>query len=52
MNFQDILVKQIELNKAIIEDNKKDDLNLEKKQILALIVEVSELANEIQHFKY
>ncbi len=52
MNFQDILVKQIELNKAIINGHENNNENFEKKQILALIVEISELANEIQHFKY
>ena len=52
MNFKDILIKQIELNKAIINGHENNNENLEKKQILALIVEVSELANEIQHFKY
>ena len=52
MNIKDILVKQIELNEAIIETHSINIDDLQKKQILALIVEISELANEIQHFKY
>ena len=52
MNIKDILVKQIELNEAIIRNHSIDIEVLQKKQILALIVEISELTNEIQHFKY
>ncbi|MGL5733174.1 MAG: dUTP diphosphatase [Metamycoplasmataceae bacterium] len=52
MNIKDILPKQIELNKAIIESHNPNKQDLEEKQILALFVEISELANEIQHFKY
>ncbi|MGL4252227.1 MAG: dUTP diphosphatase [Metamycoplasmataceae bacterium] len=52
MNIKDILPKQIELNKAIIESHNPNKKDLEDKQILALFVEISELANEIQHFKY
>lgn len=52
MNIKEILPNQIKLNKAIIESHNPNDEYLDKKQILALIVEISELANEIQHFKY
>ncbi|MGL5205844.1 MAG: dUTP diphosphatase [Metamycoplasmataceae bacterium] len=52
MNIKDILPKQIELNKAIIGSHNPNRDGLEAKQILALFVEISELANEIQHFKY
>ncbi|MGL5617632.1 MAG: dUTP diphosphatase [Metamycoplasmataceae bacterium] len=52
MNIKDILHKQIELNKAIIESHNPNKEDLEEKQMLALFVEISELANEIQHFKY
>ncbi|MGL6124978.1 MAG: dUTP diphosphatase [Metamycoplasmataceae bacterium] len=52
MNIKDILPNQIKLNNAIINSHNPNQENLDKKQILALIVEISELANEIQHFKY
>ncbi len=52
MNIKNLLVNQIKLNQAIIENSNINNENLIKKQILALIVEISELANEIQQFKY
>ncbi|MGL5205154.1 MAG: dUTP diphosphatase [Metamycoplasmataceae bacterium] len=52
MNIKDILSKQMQLTNAIIESHNPNKQDLEEKQILALFVEISELANEIQHFKY
>lgn len=52
MNMKNILKNQIKLNDAIIKNNIVDKDKLAEKQILALIVEISELANEIQQFKY
>lgn len=52
MNIKNILINQIKLNNAIIENNVVDKEKLLEKQLLALIVEISELANEIQQFKY
>lgn len=52
MNMKNILTNQIKLNDAIIKNNIVDKDKLAEKQILALIVEISELANEIQQFKY
>ncbi|MDK2819629.1 MAG: dUTP diphosphatase [Mycoplasmataceae bacterium] len=52
MNIEKIMVKQIALNEAIMKNHNIKNEDCKEKQILALIVEISELANEIQHFKY
>lgn len=57
MNFTDIFNKQLELDKELTQ--KALDLNpnftkndLEKRKLIALMVELGEFANEIETFKY
>ena len=53
MNLKVIFDKQVLLDKKIIENLMKDDSkNLELKRCLALLIELSEFANEVQTFKY
>lgn len=52
MQIKDLLEIQKELDKKIIETHKPSTESLRDKMILALFVEIAELANEIQSFKY
>lgn len=52
MDLSSIISKQLILDKAIIKAHKIKDGNWISKAILALYVEIAELANEIQSFKY
>lgn len=52
MNIEKIIEKQKILDKLIIEAHKIDQADVNTKVCLALYVEVAELANEVQSFKY
>lgn len=52
MNLKRIIDKQIIFDKLLADAHKIDDKSWINKAILALYVEVAELANEIQSFKY
>lgn len=53
MDLKEIFDKQILLDKKIVENlNKSDTNNFELKRCIALLIELSEFANEVQTFKY
>lgn len=52
LNLTSLIVYQNELDIRIMEQHQETRINTQLKRILALVVEISELANETRTFKY
>ena len=52
MNVKKLCEMQKVLDDRIIKEHQLEDKNLEENKILALLVEISELANETRCFKH
>lgn len=52
INLSNCLLKQSELDERIMIDHHQSRESTQRKRILALLVEISELANETRSFKY